>query len=72
MALPQTVGGSDYHPGPVFSRPVPVPGCRECADMDQQWVDATTPNKPSHDPSKSTDIVVLMRRHKSEKHGVQQ
>ncbi|WP_177244594.1 hypothetical protein [Streptomyces sp. yr375] len=53
----------------MFTRPAPFPECRECAVFDREWVQATTPNTDTYDPSRSTDIVVLMRRHKIETHG---
>jgi hypothetical protein len=53
----------------VFSRPAPFPGCKECREMDDAWVAATTPGTETLNPSKASDIVVLMRRHKSAVHG---
>jgi hypothetical protein len=37
--------------------------------MDDAWVAATTPGTEKHNPSQATDIIVLMRRHKSAAHG---
>lgn len=70
MAIGKALREPDLVPGPVvFSRPVPFPGCGECREMDDAWVAATTPGSEAHDPSRATDIVVLMRRHKADSHG---
>jgi hypothetical protein len=36
--------------------------------MERDWIAASTPDTPEHDPSRATDIVVLMRRHKKTAH----
>lgn len=53
----------------VFSRPAPFPGCAKCLAFEVEWVGATTPGHPNHDPSGATDIVVMMSRHKDAEHG---
>ncbi|MFJ6723954.1 hypothetical protein ACIQPQ_03475 [Streptomyces sp. NPDC091281] len=57
-------------PDRVFSRPTPVPGCPLCADLDRQWVKATSPGSEAYDPSKSSDLVIELARHKKDKHEV--
>jgi hypothetical protein len=36
--------------------------------MERQFIAASTPGTPEHDPSKATDTVVLMRRHQKAAH----
>lgn len=54
-------------PDPVFTRPAPFPGCEECGSFDRAWVRATTPGR-GFNLSRATDLVVMMRRHKSVAH----
>ena len=68
MALERTIGVHLPEPT-VFTRPAPFPGCDACVAFEREWVAATTPRSDTYDPSRATDIVVLMRRHKNEAHG---
>jgi hypothetical protein len=55
--------------GPVFlatslpTTPVPAQGCKVCAALWRQYVDATDPRRPEFSHSRATDIAVEIGRH---------
>lgn len=48
-----------FPPGP----PVPTAGCSECAMLMRQWQQVKNPRNPTYNPSRASDLVVLIRRH---------
>ncbi len=69
MALRMSDTGYTEVPGPVFTRPAPWPGCGACRGMEREWVAATTPGHPSHNPVQAGAIVGVMRAHHKAIHG---
>ncbi|MFI2519678.1 hypothetical protein [Streptomyces sp. NPDC018967] len=63
MALQAAENEPAELPAQVFARPAPWPGCNTCRGMDQEWVWATTPGHPRHNPTMADVIVGVMRQH---------
>lgn len=59
--------------GPVFltgdtpKTPKPTDGCKVCAALWQQYLDATDPRRPEFNSSRATDIAVEISRHPHQK-----
>jgi len=59
----------------MFQTPDPIEGCGECVEFTREWAVAMRrrlengERNPAYDPSKATDVIVLMYWHKTEKHG---